>query len=77
MLYQFQNNLLNFHLYLKNRIWLMYDVEFGDVSLVRHYRGEFNRKIKKESYKALLTAMQKKLKEIESGKVKVEKKPKL
>ncbi|MBW1870795.1 MAG: ABC transporter substrate-binding protein [Deltaproteobacteria bacterium] len=68
---------LTFHLYLKKRIWLMYDVEFGDVSLVRHYRGEFNRKIKKESYKALLTAMQKKLKEIESGKVKVEKKPKL
>jgi phospholipid transport system substrate-binding protein len=68
---------LTFHLYLKNRAWLMYDVEFGDVSLVRHYRGEFNRKIKKESYKALLTAMQKKLKEIESGKVKAEKKPKL
>jgi phospholipid transport system substrate-binding protein len=69
---------LTFHLYLKNRNWMIYDVEFGDVSLVRHYRGEFNRKIKKESYQALIDAMQKKLKEIKSGKVKVgKKKPKL
>ena len=66
---------LTFHLYLKKRIWLIYDVEFGDLSLVRHYRGEFNRKIKKESYAALLTVMKKKLEEIRSGKV--EKKIKL
>jgi phospholipid transport system substrate-binding protein len=44
---------LTFHLYLKTKKWMIYDVEFGDVSLVRHYRGEFNRKIKKESYAAL------------------------
>jgi len=69
---------LTFQLYLKDRVWLIYDVEFGDVSLVRHYRGEFNRKIKKESYSALFTAMQNKLKEIQSGKLKVGKsKPKL
>ena len=68
---------LTFHLYLKNRKWLIYDVEFGDVSIVRHYRGEFNRKIKKESYQALLKAMRKKLAEIESGKTKAETKPKL
>jgi phospholipid transport system substrate-binding protein len=66
---------LTFHLYLKKSIWLIYDVEFGDLSLVRHYRGEFNRKIKKESYAALLTVMKKKLAEIRSGKV--EKKIKL
>jgi hypothetical protein len=43
-------------------------VEFGDVSLVRHYRGEFNRKIKKESYQALVEVMREKLAEIRSGK---------
>ncbi|HOX45230.1 MAG TPA: ABC transporter substrate-binding protein [Myxococcota bacterium] len=62
---------LLFHLFLvpASRAWMIYDVEFGDISLVRHYRGEFNRKIKKEGYPALLAAMKKKLGEIESGKV--------
>jgi len=68
---------LTFHLYLKQRSWLIFDVEFGDVSLVRHYRGEFNRKIKKESYQALVAAMRKKLDEIRSGKAKADVKPKL
>jgi phospholipid transport system substrate-binding protein len=68
---------LTFHLYLKTKKWMIYDVEFGDVSLVRHYRGEFNRKIKKESYAALIKAMKKKLNEIRSGKAKPEKQPKL
>lgn len=68
---------LTFHLYLKTKTWMIYDVEFGDVSLVRHYRGEFNRKIKKESYPALIKAMKKKLAEIQSGKVKPGTKPKL
>ena len=67
---------LTFHLYLKDRAWMIWDVEFGDVSLVRHYRGEFNRKIKKESYAALLKVMRQKLTDIKSGK-KVEKKIKL
>jgi len=68
---------LTFHLYLKAKKWMIYDVEFGDVSLVRHYRGEFNRKIKKESYAALIKAMKKKLDEIKSGKVKPGTKPEL
>jgi phospholipid transport system substrate-binding protein len=68
---------LTFHLYLKTKEWMIYDVEFGDLSLVHHYRGEFNRKIKKESYPALIEAMQKKLDEIRSGKVKPGTKPKL
>ena len=68
---------LTFHLYFKAKKWMIYDVEFGDVSLVRHYRGEFNRKIKKESYAALIKAMKKKLDEIKSGKVKPGTKPKL
>ncbi len=59
---------LTFHLFLKNRKWMVYDVEFGDVSLVRHYRGEFNRKIKKESYAALIVTMKKKLAEVRDGK---------
>ncbi len=66
---------LTFHLYLKERTWMIWDVEFGDVSLVRHYRGEFNRKIKKESYAALIQVMKKKLEEVRGGKV--EKKIKL
>jgi phospholipid transport system substrate-binding protein len=68
---------LTFHLYLTSKKWMIYDVEFGDVSLVRHYRGEFNRKIKKESYPALIAAMKKKLDEIRSGKIKPGTKPKL
>jgi len=68
---------LTFHLYLKSKKWMIYDVEFGDVSLVRHYRGEFNRKIKKESYAALIQAMKTKLDEIKSGKIKPGTKPKL
>lgn len=60
---------LVFHLFLQGGRWMIYDVEFGDVSLVRHYRGEFNRKIKKESYAALVTAMKKKLDEVKAGKI--------
>jgi len=62
---------LLFHLYLvpASRAWMIYDVEFGDISLVRHYRGEFNRKIKKEGYPALVATMKKKLEEVKSGKV--------
>lgn len=60
---------LVFHLLLQGERWMIYDVEFGDVSLVRHYRGEFNRKIKKESYAALVTAMKKKLDEVKAGKI--------
>ncbi len=66
---------LTFHLFLKQRAWMIFDVEFGDLSLVRHYRGEFNRKIKKESYPALVEVMRKKLEEIRAGKL--EKKLKL
>jgi phospholipid transport system substrate-binding protein len=57
-----------FHLYLKDTKWMIYDIEFDDLSLVRHYRSEFNRKIKKESYAALITVMKKKLEEVKSGK---------
>jgi phospholipid transport system substrate-binding protein len=57
-----------FHMYLKDGKWMIYDIEFDDLSLVRHYRSEFNRKIKKESYAALITAMKKKLDEVKAGK---------
>lgn len=60
---------LTFHLFLNGRSWMIFDVEFGDLSLVRHYRGEFNRKIKKESYQALVQVMRKKLDEVRAGKV--------
>ncbi len=57
-----------FHLFLKNNKWMIYDIEFDDLSLVRHYRSEFNRKIKKESYAALVAVMKKKLDEVKEGK---------
>ncbi len=66
---------LTFHMFLRDGRWLVYDIEFGDVSIVRHYRAEFNRKIKKESYAALIAAMRKKLEEIRAGKVKIGKQP--
>jgi ABC-type transporter MlaC component len=59
---------INFHLYLKDKTWMIYDIEFDDLSLVRHYRSEFNRKIKKESYAALVAAMRRKLDEVKTGK---------
>ncbi len=68
---------LTFHLYRTGEVWKIYDIEFGDVSMVRHYRGEFNRKIKKESFEALMQAMRKKLNETKKGKSKASKQPRL
>lgn len=60
---------LIFHLFQRNAAWLIFDIEFGvDNSLVDHYRSEFNRKIRKESYAALVEAMRKKLTEVREGK---------
>lgn len=68
---------LTFHMYLKDGGWMIYDISFGEVSMVRHYRGEFNSKIKKEGWPALIAAMKEKLDEVKSGKAKAEKQPKL
>jgi phospholipid transport system substrate-binding protein len=59
---------ITFHMYLKNDKWMIYDIEFDDLSLIRHYRSEFNRKIKKDGYPALVAVMKKKLDEVKGGK---------
>lgn len=41
--------------------WMVYDVITDDVSIVRNYRSQFNRIIKKKSYKALVDKMRRKL----------------
>jgi phospholipid transport system substrate-binding protein len=38
-----------------------------DVSLVRNYRSQFNRIIRKNSYEHLVKKMRRKLKELENG----------
>ena len=48
---------------VKNR-WMVYDVVTDEVSIVRNYRSQFNRIIRKKSYQALVKKMRKKLKEI-------------
>ena len=59
---------ITFQLFLRDNKWMIYDIEFDELSLVRHYRSEFNRKIKQESYAALVAAMKKKLDEVRAGK---------
>jgi phospholipid transport system substrate-binding protein len=44
--------------------WVVYDVVTDDVSIVRNYRSQFNRIIKKKSYEHLVKKMRKKLKKI-------------
>jgi len=41
--------------------WMVYDVVTDDVSIVRNYRSQFNRIIRRESYEALVKKMREKL----------------
>jgi phospholipid transport system substrate-binding protein len=41
--------------------WMVYDVVTDEVSIVKNYRSQFNRIIKKESYEALVKKMRRKL----------------
>lgn len=43
--------------------WMVFDVITDEVSLVKNYRSQFNRIIKRESFEALLKKMKQKLKE--------------
>jgi phospholipid transport system substrate-binding protein len=43
--------------------WAVYDVITDDVSLLRNYRSEFGRIIKKDGFAVLLSKMKKKLAE--------------
>ena len=44
--------------------WMVYDVITDGVSIVRNYRSQFNRIIRKKSYQALVDKMRKKLKQM-------------
>jgi phospholipid transport system substrate-binding protein len=46
-----------------NSGWMVYDVVTDEVSIVRNYRSQFNRIIRKESYEALVKKMRDKLAE--------------
>jgi phospholipid transport system substrate-binding protein len=43
--------------------WMVYDVVTDDVSIVRNYRSQFNRIIRRESYEALVDKIRSKLEE--------------
>ena len=47
-----------------NGRWMVYDVVTDEVSIVRNYRSQFNRIIRKKSYQALVDKMRKKLKQM-------------
>lgn len=51
----------------ENGRWLVYDVITDDVSIVRNYRSQFNRIIRKNSYEHLVKKMRSKLQETESA----------
>ena len=47
--------------------WMVYDVVTDGVSIVRNYRSQFNRIIRKKSYQALVEKMRKKLKQMHNS----------
>jgi phospholipid transport system substrate-binding protein len=46
--------------------WMVYDVVTDEVSIVKNYRSQFNRIIKRESYEALVKKMRKKIEETDA-----------
>ncbi len=46
--------------------WMVYDVVTDDVSIVRNYRAQFNKIIKKKSYEHLVKKMRKKVAKLEA-----------
>lgn len=61
---------MEYRLLEKNGDWVVYDIIVDGISLVRNYRGQFERIIHTESYAALLDKLRKKSKEITSPKAK-------
>lgn len=47
--------------------WMVYDVITDDVSIVRNYRSQFNRIIRRKSYDHLVKKMRSKIKELGSN----------
>jgi len=47
--------------------WMVYDVVTDDVSIVRNYRSQFNRIIKRNSYDHLVKKMRNKIKELDTS----------
>ena len=47
--------------------WTVYDFVIEEVSLIRNYRSQFAKIIKTESYRALVTKLTKKIKDLESN----------
>ncbi len=62
---------LNYKTRLANGEWKIYDVVVENISLVNNYRSQFNRVIRKKSYKDLVSLM--KEKQFEEGKEKEKK----
>ena len=44
--------------------WVVYDVITDDVSIVRNYRSQFNRIIRRDSYEVLVKKMRRKLEKL-------------
>nr|MBI3614092.1 ABC transporter substrate-binding protein [Nitrospirota bacterium] len=54
----------------KSGDWVVYDIIVDGISLVRNYRGQFERIIRAESYAALVEKLRKKSKDITTPKAK-------
>ncbi|MDE3035811.1 MAG: ABC transporter substrate-binding protein [Nitrospirota bacterium] len=61
---------MEYRLLEKSGDWVVYDIIVDGISLVRNYRGQFERIIHTESYAALLEKLRKKSKDITSPKTK-------
>ena len=59
---------VDFKLMPRNGSWIVYDMVIDDVSIERNYRRQFNKIISKHGFDGLLERMEKKLKELRSGK---------
>ncbi|MEE9143552.1 MAG: ABC transporter substrate-binding protein [Candidatus Binatia bacterium] len=55
---------IHFRMILKNGIWRAYDVVIEGISLVKNYRSQFKRVIKKKSLEGMLEVLRKKVSKI-------------
>lgn len=50
-----------YHLHKKNNGWMIYNIVFDDVDLIKNYQSQFGRIIEKQKFSGLVSTMRKKL----------------
>jgi phospholipid transport system substrate-binding protein len=54
---------INYYLHQKNGAWVVYDIETDGSSMLRNYRNQFGKVIRRDGFSALLDRLQKRLDE--------------